>query len=195
MIDTKKFREIGKWMMLIGGGIFTSGAGICFITNRIDANEIKKEHKKDMLKIEKEQLIEEHQLKKKALRESAEKDRLYKLKIGNMNDKEFAKFHANNIAKANEEVIKKADAEIVKTRLECRDEIEKIRSECLRKIEEANDKRDEAIEKYEKIDNLFNNKNEIIKAKESLEKIVEQSKEAKKEKDELLDSIREIIDK
>lgn len=200
-MDTKKIREIGKWMMLTGGAIFTSGAGICFVANRIDSKEAKKEHEKNMLRIEEESLTKERELKEKALQEAAEKDRLYSDKLNSMNDSEFAKFHADNVAKANEEVMRKADrikkdadAEVTKIKLECSDEMDRIRSECLKKIEEANRKRDEAMKKYEAIDVLFTNKDKILKAKAALEEAAEKSNKAKKDKDELLDAIRDILD-
>lgn len=146
-------------------------------------------------------MTKERELKEKALQEAAEKDRLYSDKLNSMNDSEFAKFHADNVAKANEEVMRKADrikkdadAEVTKIKLECSDEMDRIRSECLKKIEEANRKRDEAMKKYEAIDVLFTNKDKILKAKAALEEAAEKSNKAKKDKDELLDAIRDILD-
>ena len=117
-----------------------------------------------------------------------------------MDSKTFAKFHAENVAKANDAVIananeikKQAEADIVKVRLECNDAMNKLREECLRKVEEADKKRDDAIAKYEAIDALFTNKKEILKAKEALEAAVKDDKKAKENKEELLKSIEDIL--
>ena len=118
-----------------------------------------------------------------------------------MDDVEFAKFHAKNIAEANDEVLRKAErirkeseATIVKKKLECTDEINKVRAECLRKVEEAEKKRAEAVEKYEAINTLFTNKDKILKAKAALESAIEKSEKAKSDKEDLLDAIKDILE-
>ena len=91
------------------------------------------------------------------------------------------------------EIKKQAEADVVKIRLECNDAMNKLREECLRKVEEADKKRDDAIAKYEAIDALFTNKKEILKAKEALEAAVKNNKKAKEDKEELLKSIEDIL--
>ncbi len=200
-MNTIKVKEIGKWLMVTGASIFASGAGAYGIANWIDKKELKKEHSKNMMKIEEEESLKQNQLKEEALRAAAEKDRLYSLKINKMDDVEFAKFHAKNIAEANDEVMRKAErirkeseAAIVKKKLECSDEINKVRTECLKKVEEAEKKRAEAVEKYEAINTLFTNKDKILKAKAALESAIEKSEKAKSDKEDLLDAIKDILE-
>lgn len=200
-MNTIKVKEIGKWLMVAGASIFTSGAGAYGIANWIEKKELKKEHSKNMMKIEEEESLKQNRLKEEALRAATEKDRLYSLKINKMDDVEFAKFHAKNIAEANDEVLRKAErirkeseATIVKKKLECTDEINKVRAECLRKVEEAEKKRAEAVEKYEAINTLFTNKDKILKAKAALESAIEKSEKAKSDKEDLLDAIKDILE-
>lgn len=199
-MNTENIKEIGKWMMVIGASIFTLGAGTNMACVYIENKEAKAIHKNKLYQIEEEELLKEHKLKDEALTAAAEKDRLYSEKLKTMDSKAFAKFHAENVAKANDTVIenaneikKKAEAEVVKARLECNDAMNKLREECLRKIEEADKKRDEAIAKYEAIDALFTNKKEILKAKEALEAAVKDDEKAKEDKEELLRSIKNIL--
>lgn len=199
-MNTKKIKEIGKWMMLVGASIFTCGAGTNLMCTYIENKEAKAIHKNNLYLIEEEELIKEHKLKDEALAAATEKDRLYSEKLKTMDSKTFAKFHAENVAKANDavmesanEIKKKAEADIVKARLECNEAMNKLREECLRKIEDADKKRDDAIAKYEAIDALFTNKKEILKAKEALEAAVKNNRKAKEDKEELLKSIEDIL--
>lgn len=98
------------------------------------------------------------------------------------------------VRKEAERIKKEAEATVTKTRLECNESINKIREECLSKIEAADKKRDEAIEKYEAIDTLFTNKNEILKAKEALEAIAQKDKETKDDKEALLEDIKALLE-
>lgn len=199
-MNTKKIKEIGKWLMVTGGTIFTSGAGCYFVGYYIEHKEEKYVHRVKMDRIEEEDRIKTLKLKEEKMKAEAEKDRLYCLKINQMNEDEFAKFHAENVAKANDKVLKEAEqvkkeveAEMVRVRLQCNEEIDKIREECLKKVEAADKKRDEAVEKYEAIDTLFTNKNEILKAKEALEQVVQKDKKTKDDKEELLENIKELL--
>ena len=199
-MDTTKIKEIGKWLMVAGGFIFSAGAGTYWVGNHIDKKELKKKHFEAMCEIEEQARVKEIELRDAALTAAAEKDRLYTEKIQNMNQKEFAKFHAENIAKANEDVIneanqikKEAEAEIVKIRLECNDKINSLRTDCLTKIEDANNKRDEAIEKYETINTLFTNKDRILKAEAALKQAIEDEEKNKSNKDELIKYIKDTM--
>ena len=199
-MNTKKIKEVGKWLMVAGGSIFTSGAGCYFVGNYIERKEEKYVHRVNMNRIEEEDRISTLKLKEEKMKAEAEKDRQYCLKINQMNNDEFAKFHAENVAKANDEVIKDAErvkmeskTEMIKLRLKCNEQIDKIREECLKKIESANKERDEAVEKYEAIDTLFTNKNEILKAKYALEKAIQEDKETKSNKEELLENIKDLL--
>lgn len=199
-MNTKNIKEVGKWMMVIGASIFTFGAGANMACVYIESKEAKSVHKNKLYLIEEEELVKENKLKNEALAAATEKDRLYSEKLKTMDNKTFAKFHAENVAKANDEVIananeikKRAEADVVKIRLECNDAMNKLREECLRKVEEADKKRDDAIAKYEAIDALFTNKKEILKAKEALEAAIKNNKKAKEDKEELLKSIEDIL--
>lgn len=199
-MNTKKIKEVGKWLMVAGGSIFTSGAGCYFVGNYIERKEEKYVHRVNMNRIEEEDRINTLKLKEEKMKAEAEKDRQYCLKINQMNNDEFAKFHAENVAKANDEVIKEAErvkmeskTEMIKLCLKCNEQIDKIREECLKKIESANKERDEAVEKYEAIDTLFTNKNEILKAKYALEKAIQEDKETKSNKEELLENIKDLL--
>lgn len=200
-MDISKIKDIGKWLMIIGGGVFTCGAGINLVCNHIEKKEIRKNHYKILLEQEEEHSLKTKELEQEALRARIAKDDLYSEKLKSMNQKDFAKFHADNVAKANQEVIdeankirKNAEAEIVRIKMECNDKIAKLNSDCLEKIEKANELKDEAVRKYEEIDSLFDNKYEILKAKKELENIVKKDNESKKDKEEILQSIRDILD-
>lgn len=199
-MNTAKIREIGNWMMLIGASIFTAGAGACLVANHIDKKEINREHDAKMLKMKEEEFAKESEIKQKAMLAASEKHRLYSEKIREMDSKDFAKFHAENVARANKDVVEKAnrikrdsEAEIAKVRLECKDEIDKIREQCLKRIEDADKRRDEAVSKYEAINTLFSNKDEVLKAKELLEEIIKKDEKTKSDKEELLDSIKTLL--
>lgn len=199
-MNTKNIKEFGKWMMVIGASIFTFGAGTNMACTYIEHKEAKAIHKKNLYLIEEEELLKEHKLKEEALAASTENDRLYAEKLKTMDNKAFARFHAENVAKANEavmasanEIKKKAEADVVKARLECNEAMNKLREECLRKIEDADKKRDDAIAKYEAIDVLFTNKKEILKAKEALEAAIKNDRKAKENKEEILKSLEDIL--
>ena len=51
MMDTEKIKEIGKWMMVIGGTIFTSGAGCYWVAGHIERKEEKKIHQTKLLRL------------------------------------------------------------------------------------------------------------------------------------------------
>ena len=200
IMNTGKIKEIGKWLMIVGGSVFSCGAGAYMIGNHIEKKEAKAEHTSKIYEIEEAAREEELRLRNDSIAASTEKDRLYSEKLKDMDSKAFAKFHADNVARANEDVMakanqisKQAEADVVKARLECNESINNIREECLKKIEEANKMRDEAIKKYEAIDTLFTNKNKILEAKEALESVIEQDKQAKDDKAELLASIKDIL--
>lgn len=200
-MNTGKIKEIGKWMMIIGGTIFTAGAGGYSVATYIESRERRKIHEAELHKIDEEETLKQHKLKEEAISAATEKDRLYTEKIKNMDSKTFARFHAENVAKADalvreeaESVKKASEAEVVKVRLECKEEINKIREECLKKIEEADKKRDDAVAKYEAIDTLFTNKDKVLYAKEALDKAVKKNKEAKDNQEELLKNIKDLLE-
>lgn len=200
-MDITKIKNIGKWLMIIGGGMFTCGAGVNLVCNHIEKNNIRKEHYKNTLLQEEEHSLKMKELETEALRAKTAKDDLYCKKLKDMDSKDFAKFHADSVAKANKDVMdrayeiqKNAEAEIIKIKMECNDKINKINSDCLEKIEKATKLKDEAVKKYEEIDNLFTNKYEILEAKEKLERITRRDNESKKSKEEILKSIKDILD-
>lgn len=189
-MNTKKIKEIGKWMMIIGSSVFTAGAGCYWAASHVERKEDKLIHEQKMHRIEEERLKAE-----------TEKDHAYCLKINQMDDEAFAKYHAEQVAKANDTVIKDAErtkkdaeAEIVKVRLETKEKINRIREECLKKVEAADKKRDDALEKYDAINTLFTNKDEILRAKEALDAAVEKDKRNKEDRDELLESIKAMLE-
>lgn len=200
-MNRSEVMEIGKWMMIAGAGLFTAGAGINFVCGRIEKKELKKVHDKEMLELEAVCYKNRREVEDKALAAAAEKDRIYAERLAAMGEEEFAKHHAERVAKANadvvanaERVIKEAESSVLKTRMECNDAMDKLRAECLAKVEEANRRRDEAISKYEAIDTLFTNKKEILKAKEMLEEAARKDARAKEDKEELLKSIKDILE-
>ena len=151
--------------------------------------------------IEEEERVKVLKLKEEKLKAETEKDHAYCLKINQMDDEAFAKYHAEQVAKANDTVIKDAErtkkdaeAEIVKMRLETKEKINRIREECLKKVEVADKKRDDALEKYDAINTLFTNKDEILRAKEALDAAVEKDKRNKEDRDELLESIKAMLE-
>lgn len=183
MMNTKRIKEIGKWMMVIGGTIFTAGAGTYFSAHFVEKREEKQIHKTKLNRIEEEERIKNIELRKIESEAKAEKDKAYAKQLEVMDKESFAKFHAERVAVANQSVLDKAsriqkesEAAVVQAKLDCKDEIAKIREECLKKIEEANEARDEAVEKYEAINTLFINKNEVLEAKEALDLQEKQNK-------------------
>lgn len=200
-INTTEIKEISKWMMVVGAGIFTCGAGLNLTCNHLEKKEAKAIHNKKMMEIEETELVEMRHLEEEATRAKTAKDNLYSEKLRTMDQETFAKFHAENVAKANKDILdeaerikKEANATVVSTKLECNEKIDILRAECLSKIEEANKKRDEAIEKYNAIDKLFYNRNEVLKAKEALDAAVKKDQKAKDDKEELLKSLKDILD-
>ena len=200
-VKTEEIKEAGKWLMLIGASIFSCGAGAYMVGTHIEKKEAKLIHTNNLYQIEEEERAKELKLRDESIAASTEKDRLYSERIRTMDNKEFAKFHADNIARANTDVLAKADkikrqaeADVVKARLDCNETINKLRDECLKKIEEADRKRDEAVSKYEAINTLFTNKDKILKAKEALDLAVEKDQQAKDDKAELFKSIKDMLE-
>lgn len=133
--------------MIIGSSIFTAGAGCYWAAGHIERKEDKLIHEQKMHRIEEEEHVKVLKLKEEKLKAETEKDHAYCLKINQMDDEAFAKYHAEQVAKANDTVIKDAErtkkdaeAEIVKVRLETKEKINRIREECLKKVEAADKK-------------------------------------------------------
>ena len=59
MMDTEKIKEIGKWMMVVGGTIFTSGAGCYWVAGHIERKEEKKIHQTKLDRIAEEERIKD----------------------------------------------------------------------------------------------------------------------------------------
>lgn len=110
-MNTSKIKEIGKWMMIIGGSIFTAGTGCYGVANYIERREQKKIHKAELDRIESAHITKENQLKEEAATARIEKDRVYSEQLKNMDQKTFAKFHADNVARANQ---KKSEKRLLK---------------------------------------------------------------------------------
>ena len=107
-MNTKKIKEIGKWMMIIGSSVFTAGAGCYWAASHVERKEDKLIHEQKMHRIEEEERVKVLKLKEEKLKAETEKDHAYCLKINQMDDEAFAKYHAEQIAKANDTVIKDA---------------------------------------------------------------------------------------
>ena len=45
-MNTKKIKEIGKWMMIIGSSIFTAGAGCYWAASHVERKEDKLIHER-----------------------------------------------------------------------------------------------------------------------------------------------------
>lgn len=201
LLNTTTMKEISKYMMITGAAIFTCGLGINLSCRYVEKKELDILHKKNMLEIKEQEYSKQLLLEEKETAARTEKDILYAEKLRTMNKTEFAKFHAEATARANEDVIRKAEdvrrqaeLDISQARITCDEKITRIQNDCLRKIEEANKKRDEAVQKYEAIDNLFTNKKEILKAKEALDAAIKKDQKSKEDKEELLKSIKDILE-
>lgn len=199
-LKTEEIKEVGKWLMIIGASIFSCGAGAYMVSNHIEKKDARLVHTTQLYQIEEER-AKELKLRDEAIAAATEKDRLYSEKIKSMDNKAFAKFHAENVSKANADVLAKADqitkqaeADVVKARLECNETMNKLRDDCLKKIEEADRKRDEAVRKYDAINILFTNKDKILKAKAALDLAIEKDQQAKDDKAELLKSIKDMLE-
>ncbi len=200
-MNTAVLKEASKYLMIGGATLFTCGFGLNFACNMVEKKELKLAHYDRANKISEEAAAKRAVLEQEALAAATEKDKEYTKKLMNMNQTEFAKFHAAETASANADVLanaeairKKADADIVSIKMQCQDAIDKIKAECLAKIEDANSKRDEAIEKYEQIDSLFTNKKEILKAKEALEEAARKDAKIKSDKEDLMKAIKELTE-
>ena len=200
-LKTEEIKEVGKWLMIIGVSIFSCGAGAYMVSNHIEKKDARLVHTTQLYQIEEDERAKELKLRDEAIAAATEKDRLYSEKIKSMDGKAFAKFHAENVSKANTDVLAKADqiakqaeADVVKARLECNEAMNKLRDDCLKKIEEADRKRDEAVRKYEAINTLFTNKDKILKAKAALDLAIEKDQKAKDDKAELLKSIKDMLE-
>lgn len=66
-MNTKKIKEIGKWMMVAGGTIFTSCAGCYFVGNYIERKDEKHIHQVKMDRIDEEEQIKSLKLRKTEL--------------------------------------------------------------------------------------------------------------------------------
>lgn len=200
MINTTMLKNIGKTLMAAGAVIFSCGLGAYGVGSLIESMEASAKHKAELKEIEKEELIKEHTLKQEEIKAATEHENIYKDRIRRMDPSEFAKYHAKESAKLSQEAIDraramvdKADAEKVKAKLECEQKIADIRAECLAKIQKANTERDEAVANYNEIDNLFYNKGKILAAKEALDKAVKKEAKSKKNKEDILETINNIL--
>lgn len=200
MINTKLLKEVGKTLMTAGAIIFSCGLGTYGIGALIDSMDANVKHKEELKNIEKEELIKEHKLKQEEIKASTEHEQIYKDRIRNMDPSEFAKYHGEACAKLSKDTIDrakdmvdKAEADKVKAKLECEQKIADIRAECLAKIQKANAERDEAVASYTEIDNLFYNKEKILAAKEALDRAVKKEAKNKKDKEDLLETINDIL--
>lgn len=198
-MNTTVLKEASKYLMIGGATIFTCGFGMNFACNMVEKKELRLAHYERTNRLQEEATAKKALLEQDALVAATERDKEYTKKLMNMNQTDFAKFHAAETAKANDDVLlkaesirKKAEAEVVHVKMECTDTIEAIKAECLAKIAEANKKRDEALEKYNQIDSLFTNKNDILRAKEALEAAARKDEKLKSDKEDLMNAIKEL---
>lgn len=139
-INTETIKEIGKAFMVIGASLFSCGVGTYWVGCHIEKKETKLTHDAEMYEINKEHVKEENELKKSALEAAVEKDRIYAERLKNMDSTEFAKFHAERITKANQDVLaqaneikNKAESDIAMANMECTNTVTEIRKDCLEK--------------------------------------------------------------
>lgn len=200
-MNYKTLKEVGKYMILTGGATFMAGVGITWFTGKLERAESKRNQQLEMDLIKQSRAAAQLDADIEAKRAKAARDTMYASKIESMDKKEFAKFHAEEIAKANADVVANAErtikdmsAKVVQAELNAKDEIAAIREECLKKIEDANRKRDEAIKKYEAIDMLFTNKDKILAAKRALDESVETEKKERADKEKLMKEIKKMME-
>lgn len=200
-VNTTKVKDAGKFLMVLGGSIFSLGGGLFFVGNHIEKKEEKLRHQQKLNFLDEQAKIENQQEVSELNKAKIDREISYKAQLDAMDKSEFAEFHAEKVAKANEDVLKKAEdirkkseAEIIQTKLDCTEEVEKLRKECLEKIQKANTERDEAQRKYEAIDSLFTNKKDILKAKEELKELVDKTKRTEESKKELINDLKDLLE-
>ena len=198
--NTETFKKIGGYLMIVGGTIFTAGFGMHFISRRIEKSDLKKATEEACSKISIEKVEQNAVLEQERKLAQIEKDREFTARLKTMDPVAFAQYRAEQTARANEEVLAKAEdirreaeSKVAKMKMEMTDTITKLREECSEKISKAEAKRDEAVEKYEAIDKLFTNKGKILEAKEKLEKIANAQQLQNQTKDELIKSINNLF--
>ncbi len=199
-MNTETFKKVGGYLMIVGGTLFTAGFGMHFISRRVEKSELKKATEEACARIDIEKAERNAELEKERKIAQIEKDRAFTARLNEMDKDAFAKYRADATARANDEVLAKAEnirreaeSKVAKMKMELSDTITKLRNECYEKVTAAEKKRDEAVEKYEAIDKLFTNKNDILKAKEQLEEIAEKQEKQKATKEELLNSINDLL--
>ena len=198
--NTETFKKIGGYLMIVGGTIFTAGFGMHFISRRIEKSDLKKETEEACSKISIEKAEQNAVLEQERKLAQIEKDREFTAKLKSMDPVAFARYRAEQTARANDDIMAKAEdirreaeSKVAKMKMEMTDTITKIREECSEKISKAEAKRDEAVEKYEAIDKLFTNKGKILEAKEKLEKIANAQQLQNQTKDDLIKSINNLF--
>lgn len=159
------FRGVGRTMMVVSIGLFTAGLGIELGCSWFES----KDHKAELN-------IKKEEAKIKAIETKRQADELYLERVRNMNDSEFAKYHAEAVAVANERVMKeaedirrKAESELVEVKLSCQNKIDEVKAECLSRVQKANRNAEKAAENYKAIKSLFDNQDEILEAKKAID--------------------------
>lgn len=199
-MNTEKIAMIGRDMMMVGAAAFLGGLGICGVCTGIDNHKYNKIRKREALILEEKRRDELNVAKKLEAEAVAEREKAYSFRLQNMSDKDFAKHHAECVAKANDEVIKTADrkvqdmrSELTQVKLDCTDKIAKANADCLAKVEKAQKEAEEARKRYDEIDKLFTNKNDILRAKAELERLTRREQDSKEDKDELLNKLEKML--
>ena len=175
------FKTISKYLTIFGGTMLASGLGLGWATGYLERKDLRMISEEKRLEDERIKKLDILEKKKLAEEAAAEREHIMAEKLSAMNQEEFEKFHAEAIAKANMETIEKAnqikreaEASMIKAQISAAEQINDIRTDCLKKIEAAEKRAAEAEEKYAAIDKLFSNKNDILRAKKELDEYREQ---------------------
>ena len=95
MMNTAKIKEIGKWMMVVGGAVFTGGAGCYWAAGHIEHKEEKKIHQTKLNRIAEEERIKDIKMREELAKADAEAKTAYSQRLKEMDQETFAKFHAD----------------------------------------------------------------------------------------------------
>ena len=109
MNNTETFKKIGGYLMIAGGTIFTAGFGMFFISRKIEKSELKKATDEQIAEIKAQKALEQAELEKERKLAQIEKDRAFTARLNAMDQTEFARYRADATARANDEVMAKAE--------------------------------------------------------------------------------------
>lgn len=181
MINTVTLKRAGDTMMIVGGIIFGVGFGTTAVCNIMDYRVARNHHKVAELEREAQAAERERRLRAEKLASEARKNDLMSSKLESMSQKEFAKFHAEEVAKASDAAI----AEANKIKASAMSKISEMKLECSEKVSKAVKEASEARTKYNELLAEYKSRNEVLKAKEDIKKFLQASETQKTEAAEL----------